>query len=91
MICVYPSQTPRNKFGTGRVTAPSILKAEFNEKKLIIKPASLHRCVHCEKYIMKEKKEKIPLFKTWTQWYVFVIAFLVLLIVSFYFLTKYFA
>jgi len=40
---------------------------------------------------MEEQKEKIPLFKTWTQWYVFVIAFLVLLIVSFYFLTKYFA
>jgi hypothetical protein len=40
---------------------------------------------------MKEKKEKIPFFKTWTQWYVFEILFLVSLIVAFYFLTKHFA
>lgn len=41
-------------------------------------------------YSMKEK-EKIPLFKTWTHWYVFVVGFLILLIALFYLLTKHFA
>ena len=36
-------------------------------------------------------KEKVPLFRTWSQWYFFVIAFLVLLIVLFYFFTKRFS
>jgi hypothetical protein len=36
-------------------------------------------------------KEKIPLFKSWTQWYVFVILFLVLLIALFWLLTKHFS
>ena len=36
-------------------------------------------------------KEKIPLFKKWTHWYVFVISFLVLLIVLFWLLTKHFS
>lgn len=39
---------------------------------------------------MKEK-EDIPLFKSWTQWYVFVILFLIALIVFFYFFTKWFS
>jgi hypothetical protein len=36
-------------------------------------------------------KEKIPLFKSWTQWYAVVVAFLVALVVFFYFFTKYFS
>lgn len=36
-------------------------------------------------------KEKIPLFKSWTQWYLFVILFLAVLIVSFYLFTKAFS
>lgn len=40
---------------------------------------------------MKKGKDYIPLFKSWNQWYLFVIGFLVVLIVLFYWLTKYFA
>jgi hypothetical protein len=36
---------------------------------------------------MKEK-ENVPVFRSWTQWYVFVIAVLALLIIFFYWLTK---
>jgi hypothetical protein len=36
-------------------------------------------------------KDKIPFFKTWGQWYAFVIVFLVLLIILFYFFTKHFS
>ncbi|HPG10560.1 MAG TPA: hypothetical protein PLU37_03450 [Chitinophagaceae bacterium] len=39
----------------------------------------------------KNNKERIPLFKSWTAWYWFVILFLVFLIVLFYFFTKRFA
>jgi len=38
-----------------------------------------------------QDNDKIPLFKTWNQWYVFVIAFLVLLIVLFSLFTKTFS
>ena len=37
------------------------------------------------------EKDKVPLFKSWNQWYGFVIFFLVLLIIAFYGLTKYFS
>lgn len=37
------------------------------------------------------QKEKIPLFKSWTHWYVAVVLFLGLLIILFYLLTKFFA
>lgn len=40
---------------------------------------------------MKNESEKVPLFRTWTQWYGFVIGFLVVLIVLFYLFTKYFS
>lgn len=40
---------------------------------------------------MKENNDKIPIFKTWTQWYVFVIAFLILLIILFSIFTKTFS
>lgn len=40
---------------------------------------------------MEKENENIPLFKTWTQWYVFVILFLILLIVLFWLLTNYFS
>lgn len=36
-------------------------------------------------------KEKIPVFKKWNGWYVFVALFLVLLIVLFYLITKHFS
>lgn len=35
--------------------------------------------------------DKIPLFKNWKNWYVLVIAFLVILIIAFYFFTQYFS
>ncbi|HVY76366.1 MAG TPA: hypothetical protein VG890_16165 [Puia sp.] len=38
-----------------------------------------------------QPEEKPPVFKTWTSWYVLVIAFLLLLIISFYFFTKHFS
>lgn len=38
-----------------------------------------------------EEQEKIPLFKTWNAWYIFVLAFLVALIVAFHFFTQYFS
>ncbi|MGN6400464.1 MAG: hypothetical protein ACTHMD_08425 [Flavisolibacter sp.] len=41
--------------------------------------------------IMKDQKDKIPLLKTWTQWYVLVIVFLIVLIILFYLFTKTFA
>jgi len=40
---------------------------------------------------MKKDNDKVPLFKTWTQWYVFVIAFLMALIILFRLMTNYFA
>ncbi|HEU4471810.1 MAG TPA: hypothetical protein VFR58_12035 [Flavisolibacter sp.] len=40
---------------------------------------------------MDEEKEKVPLFKTWTHWYVLVIGFLAVLIVLFYLFTKTFS
>ena len=40
---------------------------------------------------MEKEKEDIPFFKTWSQWYAFVIFFLVLLVVLFYAFTKYFS
>jgi len=39
----------------------------------------------------QEENDKAPLFKNWSRWYLLVIAFLVLLIVLFYFFTKYFS
>ncbi len=39
----------------------------------------------------KNEDEKVPLFKTWNQWYFFLVAFLILLIVLFYLFTKKFA
>jgi hypothetical protein len=35
--------------------------------------------------------DKIPFFKSWTQWYVLVIAFLIVLIILFKLFTNYFA
>jgi hypothetical protein len=40
---------------------------------------------------MKDEQEKVPLFRTWTQWYGFVISFLVILILIFYLFTKFFS
>jgi hypothetical protein len=41
--------------------------------------------------LMNDQKDKVPLFRSWTQWYVLVIGFLILLIILFYWLTKTFA
>jgi hypothetical protein len=41
--------------------------------------------------IMDHQKDKVPLFKSWTSWYIVVVGFLILLIVLFYWLTKTFA
>jgi hypothetical protein len=40
---------------------------------------------------MAEEKDKIPLFKTWNQWYLFVTLFLVGLILFFQYFTNYFS
>jgi hypothetical protein len=40
---------------------------------------------------MHENKDKTPVFKSWTHWYVFVLAFLVLLIILFSLFTKAFS
>jgi hypothetical protein len=40
---------------------------------------------------MDNDSEKVPLFRSWTQWYWFVILFLVVLIVFFYLFTKFFS
>jgi hypothetical protein len=40
---------------------------------------------------MNDQKDKPPLFNTWTNWYVLVIGFLVVLIVLFYLFTKTFS
>ncbi|HEV7621837.1 MAG TPA: hypothetical protein VGO09_08895, partial [Flavisolibacter sp.] len=36
----------------------------------------------------KDKKDNVPLFKSWTSWYVLVIFFLIVLIILFYLFTK---
>jgi hypothetical protein len=41
--------------------------------------------------MMKNDNDKVPFFKSWTQWYVFVILFLLLLIILFRLLTNYFS
>ena len=40
---------------------------------------------------MSDNNDKIPLFKSWNQWYVFVISFLVLIIILFSLFTKAFS
>jgi len=40
---------------------------------------------------MKEKREKVPFFKSWNHWYVFVLLFLIVLVGFFYFFTKHFS
>jgi hypothetical protein len=40
---------------------------------------------------MNDQKDKVPLFKSWTQWYALVIGVLIVLIILFYWLTKTFA
>ena len=39
----------------------------------------------------KNEDEKVPLFNSWAQWYIFLVAFLILLIILFYLFTKKFA
>lgn len=39
---------------------------------------------------MKDTKEQVPLFRTWKQWYWFVILFLIVLIMFLTFFTNYF-
>lgn len=39
----------------------------------------------------QDDKEKIPVFKTWTGWYIFVLLVLVVQILIFYWITEYFA
>ena len=40
---------------------------------------------------MSNKNDKVPLFKSWTYWYLLVIAFLILLIILFSLFTKTFS
>ena len=40
---------------------------------------------------MDDEEDKVPLFKSWTHWYVLVIGFLIVLIIVFYIFTKTFA
>jgi hypothetical protein len=39
----------------------------------------------------QQQHDKVPLFKTWTQWYVLVVAVLFVLIILFKLFTNYFA
>ncbi|MET0634726.1 MAG: hypothetical protein ABWZ25_01790 [Chitinophagaceae bacterium] len=39
----------------------------------------------------KNDDDKVPLFRSWTGWYVFVLVVLVLLVILFYLMTQYFA
>jgi hypothetical protein len=41
--------------------------------------------------MMQDENNKVPLFKSWNQWYVFVLVFLVLLIILFRIFTKAFS
>jgi len=67
-----------------------ILRMEFIE--LLTNSNLLRRCTAAiAARNMENHKDKVPLFKTWTQWYVFVIAFLILLIILFYIFTKTFS
>lgn len=40
---------------------------------------------------LKKHNDRIPLFKTWTQWYGFVILFLIVLVLLFNWFTNYFS
>lgn len=57
-----------------------------DQRSAISDPTSQIRDEH-----MSRDPHKVPLFRTWTAWYVFVLAFLVVLILLFYWLTKTFA
>ncbi len=37
------------------------------------------------------EEDKVPLFRTWTHWYIFVLVFLLMLIIGFHFFTQYFS
>lgn len=41
--------------------------------------------------MQENNNDKIPLFKSWTQWYAFVLLFLVVLIILFWVFTNYFS
>lgn len=41
--------------------------------------------------MQEQEKDKTPLFKSWNQWYLAVILFLILLIILFYIFTKRFS
>ena len=56
--------------------------------------SSIHLHIRTFAYLhimMNDQKDKTPLFKSWTHWYVLVIGVLILLIILFYWLTKTFA
>lgn len=40
---------------------------------------------------MSDNNDKVPIFKSWTHWYIFVISFLILLIFLFSLFTKTFS
>lgn len=40
---------------------------------------------------MQEEEGKVPVFKSWATWYYLVLGFLVVLILFFYWFTKYFS
>ena len=40
---------------------------------------------------MKEKKDEVPLFKSWTGWYIAVVLFLILQIILFNLITNYYS
>lgn len=39
----------------------------------------------------QNEENKVPLFNAWTHWYIFVIAFLLLLIIAFWMFTKHYS
>lgn len=62
-------------------------------KETFARVNNLHICIFAHLHItfMNDQKDKLPLFKSWTHWYVLVLGFLIVLILLFYWLTKTFA
>ena len=52
---------------------------------------STYKFMSLEETNMKDQKEKVPVFRSWTAWYLLVIGFLILVILLFYLFTKTFS
>jgi|GEM_PF-605338 len=62
-----------------------LIELQINYKRRAVAP------LRSPREIMKNQNDKVPLFKLWTHWYVFVIVFLIVQIILFYVFTKNFS